>query len=492
MKPNTLIVLSFILVTYSSCTLAPRYIRPQAPIPENWPERMGYIPGETSIQQAENPQMLGWREFYVDKKMQQVITLALENNRDLRLAAQNVEMARALYGIQRDAVFPAITVSADGVKQQSATDLTQEGYSRTSEFYEMNLGVLAWEIDFFGRIRSLKDRALEEYMATEQARRSAQILLISSVADTYLALAADRENLALAVTTFDNQKTVCSLIQRQYEVGIATELDLRQAQIPMYSAQRDIARYTQFVAMDINALNLLVGIQVPDELLPQSLDDICPPASLSPGLSSEILLNRPDVMQSECILKAANANIGAARAALFPKISLTGLMGFASGDLSRLFDSGNDTWTVTPQIIAPVFDPRSWSALNASKVQYQMIVTQYEKTIQKAFREVADALALCGTINQQLDAQRSLVGALETTRRLSQLRYEEGIDSYLGVLDAQRSLFAAQQGFVSLRQAQLTSQMRLFAVLGGGYDNGEPAPESLMDATIFDAPSSGN
>ena len=468
MKSNILTLVSVILFTVSGCTMAPKYVRPEALVPSTWPEGSAYAETKTNTTETAQAELMDWRQFYTDEKLQQVIALALENNRDLRLAAENVELARAIYGIQRDAIYPTVNLSAGGSKQQAAENLTQSGNSRTSERYDVNLGTIAWEIDFFGRIRSLKDRALAEYLATEQARRSAEIMLISSIAGTYTALAADRTNLALAETTLETQQAACNLIQRQYEVGIATELDLRQAQIPMYSAKRDIARYVQLTSQDINALTLLAGSPVPEDLLASGIDQIQPPAPLAPGLSSEVLLQRPDVMQSEYMLRAAHANIGAARAALFPRISLTGLLGFASKDLSRLFDSGNGTWSFAPQASLPVFDTRAWSALKASKVQMQIAVTSYEKSIQTAFREIADALALCGTMDQQTEAQTALVEALEITHRLAKARYESGVDSYLPVLDAQRSLMAAQQGLVSLRQTQLTSQMRLFAVLGGG------------------------
>jgi len=338
------------------------------------------------------------------------------------------------------------------------------------ERYAVNLSVISWEIDFFGRLRSLSERALEEFLATEQARRSAQILLVSEVAAAYLTLAADRENLQLAQTTLETQETAYHLIQRRYEVGLASELDLKRAQTPVDTARGDIARFTQLVAQDENALNLLAGYTSPGSvnLWPADLSGVTPPKEIAAGTSSDVLLKRPDVMAAENRLKAANANIGAARAALFPRIALTTSAGTVSGELSGLFKSGSETWSFAPQILMPIFDARLWSALDASKTEKEIVLVQYEKAIQTAFREVADALAVQGTVDRQVAAQQSLVAASAQTYRLSNARYVKGIDNYLSVLDAQRSLYAVQQGLVALRLAKLSNQTRLYAVLGGG------------------------
>ena len=454
----------------SGCSMAPKYTRPAAPIPAQWPTGAAYEQAAATNNSPIAPD-LPWREFFTDQKLQQIISMALTNNRDLRLATLNVEMARARYGIQRDQLYPAVDAVAGAAKQRTAADLTRPGQPRTTERYEVNLGVLSWEIDFFGRIRSLKDRALQEYLASEQGRRSAQTLLISTIANAYLALAADREALALARNTFDTQKAAYDLVQRQYTLGIATELDLRQAQTPVEAARRDVSVYTQRVAQDINALNLLAGATVPDDLLPPDLAGVSPPKDVAPGLPSDVLLRRPDVLQAEAMLKAANADIGAARAAFFPRISLTTTLGTASDDLSNLFKSGNGTWSYAPQLVMPIFDARTWSALKASKVQQKMAVASYERAIQNAFREVADALAVRGTVGEQLAAQQALVNALTEAYRLASARFEKGIASYLAVLDAQRSLFAAQQGLVTLRLADQASRIRLYSTLGGGWDD---------------------
>jgi multidrug efflux system outer membrane protein len=411
---------------------------------------------------------LKWQQFFTDENLQKIIAMALQNNRDLRLAALNVERARAIYGIQRAELFPAVNAVGSASKQRSSADLTQPGQPRSTERYEVNLGVAAWEIDFFGRIRSLKDEALEAYLATEQARRSAQLLLVSAVAQAYLTLAADRENLQLAETTLQTQQGAYDLVKRRVDLGLVPELDLHRAQTQVDTARGDIARYTQQVAQDENALNLLVGTPLPTALLPTNLKGVTSPQEISAGVSSEVLLRRPDVLQAENLLKAANADIGAARAAFFPRISLTAAIGTASSDLSGLFKGGSGAWSYAPQIVMPMFDARLRPAHRAVKVQREIAVTQYEKAIQTAFREVADALAIRGTVDQQVAAQQSLVNAVAETHRLAISRYEKGIDSYLSVLDAQRSLYAGQQGLVSLRLAKFANNVRLYAVLGGG------------------------
>ena len=449
------------------CTLAPEYTRPASPVPVDWPIGPAFQAPET-VAAAPTGAELKWQEFFTDERLQKIIETALRNNRDLRLAALNVERARAIYGIQRAELLPTINAVGSGSKERVPADLSRTGREMTSERYDVDLGIMSWEIDFFGRIRSMKDRALEEYLATDQARRSAQILLVSAVADAYFTLGADRENLKLAASTLDAQEASYKLIRKRFDVGLASELDLRQAQSLVDVAMRDVARYTQIVAQDKNALNLLVGSPLPPELLPSELGNVSPPREISPGLSSEVLLQRPDVLAAEHRLKAANANIGAARAAFFPRISLTATIGTASAELSGLFKSGQDTWAFAPQIVMPIFDARTWSAYDLTKVEKEMSVAEYEKAIQTAFREVADALALRGTVNQQIAAQQSLVNAFAETYRLSNARYTKGIDNYLSVLVAQRSLFAAQQGLIFLRLARIANLVTLYKALGGG------------------------
>ena len=468
---KSLFLLLGVILVISGCTLAPSYTQPEAPVPEAWPRGPAYGNVDT-VSKAPASTEIPWREFFVDPQMQKVIETALVNNRDLRLAALNVQRARAIYGIQRAAIYPAVDAVANGSKQRTPADLTSSGNVEHPEKYDVSLGIFAWELDFFGRIRSLKDNALESFLATEQARRSTQILLVSAVADAYLALAADRENLALSQTTFDAQQTSYNLIQRRYDVGLSSELDLNRAKTQVAVARRNIARYTLRVAQDVNALRLLVGSleQMPTEMLPEDLAGVEPPQTIYAGISSDVLLLRPDILQAENLLKAANANIGAARAALFPRISLTTSLGTASSQLSGLFDSGSGTWLFAPQIAMPIFDARLWSAVDAAKAENEIALVQYEKTVQTAFREVADALAVQGTIDERLAAQQSLVDAASETYRLSDMRYTKGIDNYLSVLDAQRSLFSAQQELVVLKLEKISNQVRLYAVLGGGAE----------------------
>jgi len=460
-----LLLVGIVIFLMTGCTLAPKYKRPEAPIPRDWPSGAAYK--ETK---GPTPPELRWQEFFTDEKLKKILEAALKNNRDLRLAALNVQRARALYGIQRAELLPVVNAVGSGSRQRVPADLSVTGQAMTAEQYSVNLGISSWEIDFFGRIQSLKERALEEYLATEEARRSAQILLVSAVAIAYITLAADREGFKLAQSTLETQQAVYDLIRRRYEVGLASELDLRQAQTQVDAARGDVARYTQLAAQDENALNLLAGFPLPSELLPTELGSISPPQEISSGLSSEVLLRRPDILAAEHRLKAANAFIGAARATFFPRITLTTAGGTASSELSGLFKSGSGTWGFAPQIVMPVFDARTWSAYEASKVEREIALAEYEKAIQTAFREVADALAVQGTVEEQLSAHQSLVNAVAETYRLSNLRYIKGVDSYLGVLDAQRSLRVAEQVLVALRLARIANQVRLYAVLGGGKE----------------------
>ena len=450
-----------------SCTMAPEYKRPEAPVPSEWPAGPAYL--ETRANKSAQPVAeVSWREFITDARLQKIIETALTNNRDLRVTALNVERAKAMYGIGRATLLPSVNAVGSLAKSRVPADLSSTRSTMTSERYDVNLGITSWEIDFFGRLRSLKDKALEEYLATDQASRGAQIMLVSTVTQAYLALAANREALQLVTKTLEAQEATYKMIQKRYDVGMISELDLMRAQSQVEIARGDVARYTQLTAQAENALSLLVASPVPQELLPAQLAGVSPPREISAGLSSELLLRRPDVLAAEHQLKAANANIGAARAAFFPRISLTASAGTASADLSGLFKSGSGVWTFAPQIMMPIFDARTWFAYDVTKIEKEISVAQYEKAIQTAFREVADALAVKGTVNRQIEAQQSLVDALAITYRLSESRYTKGIDSYLAVLDAQRSLYSAQQGLIMLRLASINNLVTLYKTLGGG------------------------
>ncbi|GAB6909277.1 Outer membrane protein OprM [Desulfosarcina cetonica] len=467
MKRKWLILLAG-LAFLSGCTFTPAYTRPKAPVPENWPTGPAY--DTTPTAQATAVAALPWRTFFTDPGLRQAIETALSNNSDLRLAALNVARARAIYGIQRSALYPAVDLSASGTKKRVPADLASSGQRYTAEQYDVNLGIFAWEIDFFGRLRSLKDQALETYLATAQAHRSARILLISAVARAYVTLAADQENLRLARTTLENQQAAYDLIRRRQEVGLGTELDLNRARSQVDTARVDIARYVRLVAQDRNALDLLIGVGQPfsDDQLPTDLAGLTPMPPIDAGLSSTVLLERPDILQAEHQLKAAHANIGAARAALFPNISLTTSVGVASAELSRLFSAGQGTWLFAPQVSLPVFDARLWAALDATTAEREIAVVQYQQAIQSAFREVADALAVKGTVDRQVEAQAALVRSAAEIYRLADVRYAKGVDNYLSVLDAQRSLYAAQQALVAVNLARIVNQVQLYAVLGGG------------------------
>ncbi len=461
---SRIFLLMLIIALLGGCSLAPTYTRPEAPVPASWPASVGPQADKTKEAAADVP----WKEFIVDEKLQKVVGLALSNNRDLRVAALNVERTQALYRIQRAELLPSVNAGAVFSKERVPGILSGSGQPKTTELYNVNVGISQWEIDLFGRIRNLSDAALEQYFAVEQARASAQIALVAEVANVYLALAADRENLKLAQSTLETQQETYEMIRRRAEVGASSDLDLRQAQTRADAARVDIARYTSQVALDENALRFLVGSPVPPELLPDALDGVAAPRDFTPGLPSEVLQRRPDILQAEAQLRAAHANIGAARAAFFPRIALTTSIGTTSDQLSGLFKSGSETWSFIPQIVMPIFDARTWAAYDVTKVDREIALAQYEKAIQAGFREVADTLAQRETLGDQLQAQQSLVEASEVGYRLSDARYTRGIDSYLRVLDAQRSLYSAQQGLIAVRLARLANLVTLYKVMGGG------------------------
>lgn len=445
----------------SGCaTMAPEYTRPPAPVAESWP---------AGAEAGEKTSHLAWQEFYVDSRLRGIIGLALENNRDLRIAALNIERAQALYQIRRSALFPAIDAGGSANIQRVPESISNTGQATISHQYSVFLGSTAYELDFFGRVRSLKDAALEQFFAAEHAQRSAAISLIAEVANAYLTLAADRERLELAEQTLATQKASHELTRRRFELGVSSELDLRQAQTSIEAARVDIARYRAFVAQDLNALVLLVGSTVPDELLPAELGSVTALKDITPGLPSDVLQGRPDILQAESELKGANANIGAARAAFFPRISLTASAGLASDELGGLFRGSSGTWSFAPFVSLPIFDGGARrSALKTAEVDRKIFLARYERAIQTAFREVADALAVKGTIKDQLSAQQALVEAAESSYRLSEARYRAGVDSYLSVLDSQRALYAAEQDFITLRQSDYANLVALYKVLGGG------------------------
>ncbi len=448
------------------CSLIPEYQRPAAPVPAAFPNAPSKA--ATGAPQAD---ALAWRDYFADARLRQLIELALTSNRDLRVAALNIERARAQYGIQRAALFPAIGATGAENAQRLPGDLRQGGEAGISRQFSATLGFSAYELDFFGRVRSLEEQALEQYLATEEARRSAQIALVAEVANTWLTLAADRERLALARSTYGTRQKSYDLTRRSFEAGAVSALDLRQAETLLEGARADVARYTALVAQDGNALALVVGAPLPEETLPEKLTDaLTTVAELPAGVPSEVLVRRPDILQAERALRAANASIGAARAAFFPSITLTAAAGTASASLDGLFQGGSGTWSFLPQIRIPIFEGgRLQASLDAAEIQRDINVAQYEKAIQSAFREVADGLAVRATVTEQLDARRKLVAATAETYRLSDARYRAGVDSYLGLLDAQRALYGAELDLIGVRLSEASSRVALYKALGGGW-----------------------
>jgi len=466
---RTILAVALSAALLAGCgTLAPDYATPAAPIPDQWPKGTAYEKGSAEV--GKSAVDLSWDMFFTDPQLRRLIALALENNRDLRVASLNIEKARAQYQIQRADLFPSINASVSGTNQKIPASLSTTGQAMVSHQYSAGLGFASYELDFFGRIRSLKDQALYQFLSTEEARRSAQISLVAEVASAYLTLLADTERRAIAEETFNSQQTSYEMTKRRYALGSASELDLRQAQTTVDSARGDVARYTGQEAQDRNALALLIGGPLPEETEQvTSLDRVSVLPDLPDGVPSSWLQRRPDILQAERQLQAANASIGAARAAFFPSITLTGSGGSASNQLSDLFKSGSGSWSFSPQIKLPIFDAgRNQANLKVAEVEKDISVAQYEKAVQTAFREAADALAQHGTLGEQLNAQRSLVEATEVSYRLSRIRFNKGVDSYLVVLDSQRAYYAAQQNLITIRLAELSNQVTLYKVLGGG------------------------
>ena len=454
----------------NGCTMAPNYVRPAAPVPQQWGnETKSKTTGETSTQPVKDLSEIKWQDYFVNQQLQKLIELALKNNRDLRIAALNIEKVRAQYQIKRADLLPTINASGSGTVQRLPGSVSSSGQPTISRQYNANLGLSAYELDFFGRVQSLKDQALEQYLATEQARHSVQITLVAEVANSFLTLAADRERLKLARETFASQQASYQLIKSRTEAGASSELDLRQAQTSVESARFDVARYTSQVAQDENALSVIVGSSVPADLKPEGLTEIVAIKDVEPGLPSELLQKRPDILQAESTLKAANANIGAARAAFFPKISISTNIGTTSSQLTNLFAPGSAAWLFAPQITVPIFDTgRNMANLKVSEADRDIALAQYEKAIQNAFREVSDAMVLRDNIGEQKSAQLSLNEAASESYRLADARYRAGINNYLTVLDSQRSMYAAKQGLISVDLARLANLATLYKVLGGG------------------------
>ncbi|WP_342624357.1 AdeC/AdeK/OprM family multidrug efflux complex outer membrane factor [Pseudomonas alkylphenolica] len=460
----SLAVTAFIL---GGCSLIPDYQTPDAPVAAQWPQGPAYSPTESAnVAAAEQ----GWRQFFQDPALQQLIQTALVNNRDLKVAALNIDAYRAQYRIQRADLFPAVSANGNGSRQRLPGNLSQTGDAEITSQYSATLGVSAYELDLFGRVRSLTEQQLEIYLSSEEARRSTQIALVASVANAYFTWQADQDLLKLTEDTLKTYEQSYALTLRSNEVGVASALDLSQARTSVEGARVKLAQYQRLVAQDQNSLAVLLGTGVPDNL-PAAKDlDSDLLAEVPAGLPSDVLHRRPDIQEAEHLLKAANANIGAARAAFFPSISLTANAGTISPDMGGLFKGGSGTWLFQPQISLPIFNAGALRAsLDYSKIQKDINVAKYEKTIQTAFQEVSDGLAARKTFNEQLQAQRDLVSANQDYYRLAERRYRIGVDSNLTFLDAQRQLFNSQQSLITDRLSQLVSEVNLYKALGGGW-----------------------
>ncbi|VVQ16473.1 efflux RND transporter outer membrane subunit EmhC [Pseudomonas fluorescens] len=484
---KSLLSIAIAALVLSGCSLIPDYQRPDAPVAGQYPQGPAYSPAQAPAQAAAEQ---GWKQFFHDPALQQLIQVALENNRDLRVAALNIDAFAAQYRFQRADLFPAVSANGNGSRQRVPARASQTGEAGITSSYSATVGISAYELDLFGRVRSLSEEALQQYFATEEGRRSTQISLVANVANAYLTWQADKELRKLTQDTLGAFEESLKLTARSNEVGVASALDLAQSRTSVENARAQLARYTRQVAQDENGLVLLLGTGIPANLQtakPLS-DELL--SDVPPGLPSDLLQRRPDILQAEYNLKAANANIGAARAAFFPSISLTANAGSLSPDLSGLFKGGSGTWLFQPQINLPIFNAGSLRAsLDYSKIQKDIGVANYEKSIQTAFQEVADGLAARQTYTEQLQAQRDFVTANQDYYRLAERRYRIGVDSNLTFLDAQRQLFSAQQALITDRLAQLTSAVNLYKALGGGWNEltakVEPQKEEAPKLKLF-------
>ncbi|GGH56426.1 multidrug transporter [Comamonas phosphati] len=454
----------------AGCNLAPTYQTPQLPVPETVSADGAPVQaGESGLQQAESLKHLQWLQ---SAQLRQVVALALTHNRDLRMAVENIEKARAQYGITRADLLPGVNAQAQASRSRTAADLNANGRSTLATQYTAQLGFASYELDLWGRIRNLNDAALQQFLQSQESRRNVQIGLVADVANAWLTLAADQSRLQLARDTLASRVKALELTQRMYEIGSASGLVLAQNQTTVDTARGDVAGFTAQVERDRNALQLLVGGPVPAGLLPDAgtltTDDVATLQAVPAPLPSSVLLQRPDVQAAERNLRAMNANIGAARAAMFPTISLTASVGTGSTDLDRLFGGGNGTWSFIPLLRLPIFDAgRNRANVQVAESNQRIAVAQYEKAVQTAFRETADVLADRAQWNERLAAQNSMVAHTQKAFDLSNARFRTGADNYLTVLDAQRNLYAAQQTLIGLRLSEQLNRVTLWKVLGG-------------------------
>jgi len=448
-----------------ACNLDPAYQRPAPPAPPSFPQGPSYSPAA----QAPPAAGVAWRSFFTDPDLQAVIDLALANNRDLRVAVANIQSAQAQAAVQRSALFPNVNATAGETYQQSPNPFTPGGGSFEVRSYSATVGFSSWELDLFGRTRSLARAAYDQYLASEDARRAVQVSLIAQVATAWFTYAADRDLLGVAQETLKAQQEALDLIRARANAGAASDLDVRQAETAVAQARSDIANFTTTLAQARNALDLLVGAATPEARLPKTLPQSGAVGEVQAGLSSDVLLSRPDVLQAERQLQGANADIGAARAAFFPQVGLTGQVGQQTTALQSLFDAATRTWLFQPSVSVPIFaGGRNVANLKAAKAQRDVALAQYEKAIQSAFRDVSDALARQGTIDEQLASQQILVGSASQALALTTARYERGADPYLNVLVVERTFYGAQQSLIATALTRLTNAASLYRALGGG------------------------
>lgn len=450
-------------ILLGACTLDPVYHRPALPAPTSFPQGPSYAPeaGQASVP-------TNWRSVFTDPDLQAVIELALAQNRDLRAAVANIQSAQAQVAVQRAALLPAINGSASETQEQTPNTFVPGGGSLNLRLYSASIGFSNWELDLFGRTRSLTRAAYDQYLAAEDSRRAVQVSLIAQVATQWFTYAADRDLLAVAQETLKSQQSSLDLIRARFNGGVASELDVRQAEAALQQARSDVASFTTTVAQARNALDLLVGAPVPEARLSKTLP-AQGVAEVKAGLSSQVLLTQPDVLQAEHQLQSANADIGAARAAFFPTISLTGQVGQESTALEKLFDAASRTWLFTPSVSVPIFaGGRNVANLRSARALRDADLAQYEKAIQSAFRDVADALARKGTIDEQVAAEQALVDSASKALTLTTARYERGTDPYLNVLVTLRTFYGAQQSLISTNLTRLTNAVSLYRALGGG------------------------
>jgi multidrug efflux system outer membrane protein len=491
MQPKHLLTLVAALVLSACSTMAPTYERPAAPVAAGWPAGAAYATPKAATTAAAD---IPWRDFILDERLRKVIDQALTNSRDLRKTIANIESARAQYRVQRAAELPTVNAGVNGTRARGTVTGSSGGGTATgiAESASANIGISSYELDLFGRVRSLSDAALETYLATEEAARATRISLIAETATAWYTLAADRNQLAIAESTLASAKNSVALTQKRLEAGVTSRVDVRQAETVYQQARADVASATTTIAQDRNALELLAGSAIDEALLPKELPDANTSLAAVPaGLSSTVLLQRPDVLQAEHQLKSANANIGAARAAFFPTLSLTASAGVASAALSSLFSGGATIWSLAPALSLPIFDGGANKAnLAYSEAQQKLYVSTYELAVQTAFREVADALARQGTMREQLAAQEALVVAANDSYQLATARYVKGVDTFLNALDAQRTLYSAQKSLVTARLTALDNQVTLYRALGGDSGSATSAFTPVASgSTTVSAPS---